>query len=112
MPKKELSCPVETTLKVLSGRWKVLIIHQLLEGTKRFNQLQRELKGVTHRTLSKQLKEMEEHGLIKRKDYKELPPRVEYSLSPLGLSLDNILSAMHVWGESFGHKISRRKKPS
>ena len=59
MAKKELSCPVEIILEVIFGRWKVLIIHQLLEETKRFNQLQRELRGVTHRTLSKQLREME-----------------------------------------------------
>ncbi len=70
MPKKEVSCPVEITLEVILGRWKVLIIHQLLEETKRFNQLQRELRGITHRTLSKQLREMEAHGLVVRKDYK------------------------------------------
>ena len=74
MPKKEVSCPVEITLEVIFGRWKVLIIHQLLEDTKRFNQLQRELRGITHWTLSKQLRGMEEHGLVVRKDYQEIPP--------------------------------------
>jgi DNA-binding HxlR family transcriptional regulator len=64
-------------------------------GTKHFNQLQRELKGITHRTLSKQLGEMEEHGLVVRKDYQEIPPRVEYSLSVLGKSLKCVLTAMH-----------------
>jgi DNA-binding HxlR family transcriptional regulator len=97
MPKKEVSCPVEITLEVIFGRWKVLIIHQLLEDTKRFNQLQRELRGITHRTLSKQLREMEEHGLVVRKDYQEIPPRVEYSLSVLGKSLESVLIAMHEW---------------
>lgn len=106
MPKKEMSCPVEITLEVIFGRWKVLIIHQLLEGTKRFNYLQRELKGITHRTLSKQLREMEEHGLVVREDYKEIPPRVEYSLSVLGKSLENVLIAMHEWGEKYDPKIS------
>jgi DNA-binding HxlR family transcriptional regulator len=84
----------------------VLIIHQLLEGSKRFNQLQRELCGITQRTLTKQLREMEAHGLLIRKDYNEIPPRVEYSLSPLGLSLKDILLAMHVWGESYGGQLN------
>jgi DNA-binding HxlR family transcriptional regulator len=106
MPKKEVSCPVEITLEVIFGRWKVLIIHQLLEDTKRFNQLQRELRGITHRTLIKQLREMEEHGLVIRKDYQEIPPRMEYSLSVLGKSLENVLVAMHEWGEKNGSKIS------
>ncbi|MCB9964131.1 MAG: helix-turn-helix transcriptional regulator [Rhodospirillales bacterium] len=110
MPKKELFCPVEITLDALSGRWKVLIIQQLLDGTRRFNQLQRELQGITHRTLSKQLKEMEEHGLVNRKDYKEIPPRVEYSLSELGKSLESVLSAMHKWGEAYGSKITSKEK--
>jgi DNA-binding HxlR family transcriptional regulator len=99
MPQKQVFCPVEVTLEAISGRWKVMVIHQLLEGPKRFNQLQRELKGVTHRTLSKQLREMEERGLVIRKDYGEIPPRVEYSLSPLGKSLSPVLTAMHEWGE-------------
>ena len=108
MPKKSVSCPVETTLGILSGRWKVMIIHQLLEGTKRFNQLQRELAGITHRTLAKQLREMEQQGLIARHDYREIPPRVDYSLTPLGLTLRDILQAMHVWAERHGGKISLR----
>lgn len=99
MPQKQVSCPVEVTLEAISGRWKVMVIHQLLEGPKRFNRLQRELKGVTHRTLVKQLREMEERGLVTRKDYGEIPPRVEYALSPLGLSLKPVLMAMHEWGE-------------
>ncbi len=99
MTKKQVFCSVEVTLEAISGRWKVMAIHQLLEGPKRFNQLQRELKGVTHRTLTKQLREMEERGLVIRKDYGEIPPHVEYSLSPLGKSLKPILMAMHEWGE-------------
>lgn len=109
MPKKSVSCPVETTLGILSGRWTVMIIHQLLEGTKRFNQLQRELSGITHRTLSKQLREMEAQGLVERRDYREIPPRVEYSLTPLGLTLRDILQAMHVWAEKHGGKLPRAK---
>lgn len=105
MSKKYVSCPVEITLGVISGRWKVMIIHQLLEGKKRFNQLHRELSGITHRTLTKQLREMEANGLVVRRDYQEIPPRVEYSLSPLGKTLTDILTAMHVWAEKHGHKI-------
>ena len=92
-------CPVETTLAVISGKWKVMIIYYLLKETRRFNQLQRDLNGITHRTLSKQLKEMEDDGLITRTDYGEIPPRVEYDLSPLGRSLKPVLNAMHKWGE-------------
>src|SRR5689334_6337002 len=99
MSKKEACCPVEVTLKVIGGRWKVLIIYHLLNGTMRFNQLQRNLTGITHRTLSRQLREMEIHQLIVRNDFNENPPRVEYSLSPLGRSLRTILLAMDEWGK-------------
>lgn len=99
MAKKQIFCPVETTLSLLSGKWKVMIIYYLLKGTVRFNQLQRDLGAITHRTLSKQLKEMEEDGLVTRTDYGEIPPRVEYALSPLGQSLAPVLKAMHKWGE-------------
>ncbi|MGH6930816.1 MAG: winged helix-turn-helix transcriptional regulator [Dongiaceae bacterium] len=107
MPGKKISCPVEVTLKVIAGRWKVMIIHQLLEGTKRFNQLHRELSNITHRTLAKQLRELEKDGLIERRDYEETPPRVEYRLSPLGQSLKDILWSMHVWAEKYGNKVPR-----
>lgn len=99
MAKKDAFCPVEVTLDLISGKWKVMIIYYLLDGTKRFNQLQRDLNGITHRTLSKQLKEMEDDGIIIRTDYGEIPPRVEYSLSALGQSLKPVLTAMHKWGE-------------
>ena len=98
-------CPVEITLSLITGKWKVMIIYYLLEDTKRFNQLQRDLNGISHRTLSKQLKEMQEDNLIIRKDYGEIPPRVDYSLSPLGKSLNPVLSAMHEWGELYEGKL-------
>ncbi len=101
MPAKEVYCAVEVTLKVIGGRWKVLIIHHLLNGTMRFNELQRNLTGITHRTLSRQLREMEMHQLIVRNDFNETPPRVEYSLSPLGHSLKIILLAMDEWGRKY-----------
>lgn len=91
------SCPAEKTLHLINGRWKPMVIHWLLEGTKRFNRLQRDLGPVTHRTLSKTLKQMEADGLVVRKDYGEIPPRVDYSLTPLGKSLEPVLVAMHDW---------------
>ena len=105
MAKDYIFCPVETSLGVISGKWKVMIIYYLLQGTRRFNQLQRELGGISHRTLTKQLREMESQGIVLREDYGEIPPRVEYSLSPLGASLKNILLEMHEWGEKYGGRI-------
>lgn len=98
MAKKAPFCPVESTLSLIAGKWKVMIIYYLLQDTKRFNQLQRDLNGITHRTLSKHLREMENDGLVLRNDYGEIPPRVEYSLSPLGRSLEPVLMSMHEWG--------------
>ncbi len=112
MNRKTVSCPVETTLAVIHGRWKVLIIHHLLEGTKRFGELHRALDGVSHRTLAQQLRELEAARLIRRKVYRQVPPKVEYSLTPLGESLKPVLLAMHEWGESYARKTKRRTKNS
>jgi DNA-binding HxlR family transcriptional regulator len=97
MSKKEVSCPVELTLEVIGGRWKVLAIHELLKGTRRFSELHRALKGVSHRTLTQQLRDLEKRGILNRKVYREVPPKVEYSLTPLGSSLEPVLLAMHEW---------------
>lgn len=98
--KKELpACPVETTLTMISDKWKVLILRDLLTGTKRFGELKKSLTGVSQKVLTSQLREMEENGLVERKAYPEVPPRVEYSLTPLGRSLQPIMDAMRVWGE-------------
>ena len=101
LPEKP-GCPAEVTLGLINGRWKPMVIHWLLEGTRRFNQLQRDLGPVTHRTLSKTLKEMEADGLVVRKDYGEIPPRVEYDLTQRGLSLEPVLGAMHDWAVAHG----------
>ena len=100
MVKKNVSCPAEITLKIIAGRWKPMVIHFLLPGEKRFNQLQRDLGGITHRTLTKQLREMEHDGLIVRRDHGEIPPRVDYRLSALGRSLETVLMAMQDWAVS------------
>ncbi|WP_341527588.1 helix-turn-helix domain-containing protein [Nostoc sp. UHCC 0302] len=92
-----LTCEVETTLKIIGGRWKVLIIRELMAGVKRFGELQRALPGITQKMLTQQLREMEEDGIIHREVYAQIPPKVEYSLTPLGESLQPILYAMHEW---------------
>ncbi len=97
--KKSVSCPVEFTIGAIGGRWKVLVIHHLLEGTQRFGELTRLLKGVSARTLTRQLRELENSGIINRYVHQQIPPKVEYSLTPLGLKLKPVLLAMHHWGE-------------
>jgi DNA-binding HxlR family transcriptional regulator len=92
------NCPVERTLEVIGGRWKVLIIRELFPGLKRFGQLHRALNGITQKMLTQQLRELEEDGIIYREVYLQVPPKVEYSLTPLGESLKPILDSMHDWG--------------
>jgi DNA-binding HxlR family transcriptional regulator len=92
------NCPVERTLEVIGGRWKVLILRELFPGVKRFGQLHRALHGITQKMLTQQLREMEEDGIIHREVYLQVPPKVEYSLTHLGESLKPIIDAMHEWG--------------
>lgn len=100
--KKELpACPVETTLMLIGNKWKVLILRDLLPGTKRFGELKKSIGNVSQKVLTAQLRDMESNGLINRKIYPEVPPRVEYSLTELGQSLKPILDAMWNWGEEF-----------
>ncbi|MDF5716607.1 MAG: helix-turn-helix domain-containing protein [Rhizonema sp. NSF051] len=103
-----LTCEVEFTLKVIGGRWKVLIIRELIEGVKRFGELQRSLNGITQKMLSQQLRELEEDGIIHREVYPQIPPKVEYSLTLLGESLKPILYAMHEWGIKYSSQIKKR----
>lgn len=91
-------CPVETTLMLISDRWKVLIIRDLLEGTKRFGELKRSVGNVSQKALTANLRSMEASGLLTRKVYAEVPPRVEYTLTETGYSLKPILDAMVAWG--------------
>lgn len=92
------NCPVERTLEVIGGRWKVLILRELFEEVKRFGQLHRALQGITQKMLTQQLRELEADGIVYREVYPQVPPKVEYSLTPLGESLKPILEAMHEWG--------------
>ena len=103
--KKELpSCPVETTLTLIGDKWKVLILRDLLPGKKRFGELKKSLGKVSQKVLTAQLRDMESNGLVSRKVYPEVPPRVEYSLTELGQSLKPILDAMQDWGEEYKAK--------
>lgn len=102
---KELpACPVETTLTLIGDKWKVLILRDLLPGTKRFGELKRSIGNVSQKVLTAQLRDMEEKGLVERKVYAEVPPRVEYTLTETGYSLKPILDAMWVWGEQYKAK--------
>lgn len=91
-------CPVETTLKLIGNKWKVLIIRDLLTGTKRFNELMKSVSGITQKVLTSNLRSMEDDGLVNRKVYPEVPPKVEYTLTDTGHSLKPILDSMLSWG--------------
>lgn len=95
------ACPVETTLTLIGDKWKVLILRDLMPGTKRFGELKKSIGSVSQKVLTAQLRDMEEKGLVSRKVYAEVPPRVEYSLTELGKSLDPVLDAMRHWGEDY-----------
>lgn len=95
------ACPVETTLTLIGDKWKVLILRDLMPGTKRFGELKRSIGSVSQKVLTAQLRDMEEGGLVLRRVYAEVPPRVEYSLTDLGKSLKPILDAMQNWGEKY-----------
>lgn len=95
------SCPVETTLQLISSRWKVLILRDLLQGTRRFGELRKSIGPVTQKVLTANLRAMEQDGLLTRKVYAEVPPRVEYTLTELGCSLHPILDSMACWGSVY-----------
>ena len=104
---KELpACPVETTLMLIGDKWKVLILRDLMPGTKRFGELKKSIGSVSQKVLTAQLRDMEEKGLVSRRVYAEVPPRVAYSLTERGKSLKPILDAMWTWGE--GYKAQNR----
>lgn len=106
--KKELPlCPVETTLLLIGEKWKVLILRDLIDGTKRFGELKKSLGSISQKVLTQQLRAMEEDELVVRKAYAEIPPRVEYSLTKLGLSLKPILDSMWDWGMEYKTKVNK-----
>ena len=99
------ACPVETTLTLIGDKWKVLILRDLMPGTKRFGELKKSIGGVSQKVLTAQLRAMEESGLVHREVYAEVPPKVEYSLTELGKSLKPILDSMRIWGEGYKAKM-------
>ena len=104
-PAKDLpACLVETTLTMISDKWKVLILRDLMPGTKRFGELKKSIGHVSQKVLTAQLRQMEASGLLTRKVYAEVPPRVEYTLTELGYSLKPVLDAMWEWGEEYKKK--------
>ena len=94
-------CPVEATLEKIGGKWKGIVLYHLLDGPKRYNELKRNVGGVTQRMLTKQLRELEDDGLILRKVFPVVPPHVEYSLTESGMTLEPILLALRDWGENY-----------
>lgn len=113
MPMKSLqelpACPVETTLLLVGNKWQALILRDLLmNGTMRFKELQRSIGKVSQKVLTSNLREMEAAGIVERKAYAEVPPRVEYSLTPLGASLKPVLDAMWAWGEGYRASLAKQ----
>ena len=104
--KKELpACPVETTLMLISNRWNVLILRDLMEGTKRFGELKKSLGDISQKVLTANLRAMEENGLLIRTVYAKVPPKVEYTLTDTGYSLKPVLDAMVQWGRKYQLQI-------
>ena len=107
MLKKDLPpCPVELTLLLISNKWKVLIIRDLLDGTKRFSELKKSINNISQKVLTSNLREMEENELLTRKVYPEVPPRVEYTLTDIGYSLKPLLDDMDKWGTWYRNEVS------
>lgn len=94
-------CPVETTLKMIGKRWKIIILRELLPGTKRFGELKKSVSGISQKVLTANLRQMEEDGLVIRKIFNEVPPRVDYTLTDVGYSLASVLDSMADWGEGY-----------
>ncbi len=99
-----LGCPVEAALEQIGGKWKGIALYHLLDGTKRYNELKRDVGNVTQRMLTKQLRELESDGLVVRKVFPVVPPHVEYSLSEKGRTLEPVLLALRDWGEAYVSK--------
>lgn len=103
------ACPVETTLTMIRSKWSVLILRDLIDGAKRFGALKKSIGNVTQKVLTEQLRQMESSGLLTRCIYPEVPPRVEYSLTALGYSLEPVLDAMRQWGEAYKKRVGEKE---
>jgi DNA-binding HxlR family transcriptional regulator len=103
-------CPIEVALEVIGGMWKVIVVRELLTGTKRYSELHRGLRHATHKMLAQQLRQLERDGIVDRKVYPQVPPKVEYTLTPLGLALGPLLDAMGQWGQRVMDGASGRRR--
>ncbi|GGT19891.1 winged helix-turn-helix transcriptional regulator [Nonomuraea spiralis] len=104
------NCMVEVAMEILGGRWKLAIVYKLLQGTHRFGELRREMHGITPRMLTRQLRELEEDAIVERMVYREVPPRVEYSLTETGKSLEEIVYLLDVWGRRYLDRATNPRK--
>lgn len=109
MTKRPELCPVETTARILGGRWKAAVLEQLFQDAKRFSELKRAIAGITQRTLSQQLRELQSAGIVERTVHPDTPPRVMYAVTPLGKSLRPLLDAMCHWGKSHSAAMALKK---
>ncbi len=107
-----INCPVEITLDVIGGKWKVIIIYHLQDGIKRFGELKKSVNGITQKMLTQQLRELEADGIINRKVYAQVPPKVEYSLTDYGYTLKPILALMCQWGSNHKRLTAGDSSPS
>ncbi len=105
--RKQISCPAEATLSVLTGRWKLLILQRLYVKVNRFGELRRALPGISEKVLTEELRQLESHGIIVRCAFAQVPLKVEYSITPLGRRLESIVEAMHQWGAAYLENKSR-----
>lgn len=105
------ACPVETALLMIGDKWVVLILRDLMTGTKRFGELQKSVGQVSQKVLSEKLKGMEERGIVQRTVYPEVPPRVEYSLTDFGMTLSPVLDALESWGTQYKEKVANGTDP-
>ena len=110
MTTNESTCPAEITLRVIGGKWKPVILWHLKDGVKRFSELKRAIPGVTQRMLSQQLRELERDGVVLRKLYAQVPPKVEYTLTEFGRTLQPILRMMCKWGAEHSRRVHNRSR--
>lgn len=109
MTKCEEICAVETTARIVGGRWRAAVLEQLLQGTKRFSELKHSINGITQRTLAQHLRYLQSTGIVERTVYPDTPPRVVYAITPLGRSLGPLLDTMCQWGKSHSAAMALRK---
>lgn len=101
------SCPIQAAMAVIGGKWKILVIFNLLAGTKRFGELRRLVPGITQKMLTQQLRELEDDGIVRRRVYPQVPPKVEYSLTALGRDLEPVFGQLCRWGQRHGRIAAR-----